>query len=409
MNTSQVALHEISLRIKYESLAKLTTELSTARTYDDVAVVLRTNLKYIFDFQSVRLLVFYDSEQIRFDVTSNASSFSHSIDEIYPIESEVINSSLTQLLDAYQLEERASDVPEVFRSAKAKFLCVYPLRTGAHHHLVLSISNKTGRAPADSDYRFLRFVSEFVMSKVSEIILKDKLEEMVIVRTEQLKEAHNELATLFYRASHDFTEPLTTLLGLTKLARLQLDNPEELPILLDHTENVIGKAQRMLNKLKLISEAESAIRGVHKINLYNVVERVTTEHSALAKSVSVHMSAIVTGEQDVAFSFDILETLLSNLVENSLIFHRKIDNAFVRISADVSSGWLTLRVEDNGQGIQYEQMKSIFDMYSRLNENSKGNGLGLYLVKKITEKLHGVVKVDSTWGEGSVFEVKVRV
>jgi signal transduction histidine kinase len=188
-----------------------------------------------------------------------------------------------------------------------------------------------------------------------------------------------------------------------------LDNPAELPVLLDHTENVIGKAQRMLSKLKLISEAESSIRGVHKISLYRVVERVTSEHVALAKSVNAHVSAIVTGEAEVAFSFDILETLLSNLVENALIFHRKIDNAFVRISADVSFGWLTMRVEDNGQGITEEQMKSIFDMYNRLNENSKGNGLGLYLVKKITEKLHGVVKVDSTWGEGSVFEVKIRV
>ena len=407
MNTSQVALHEISLRIKYESLAKLTTELSTARSYDDVAMILRINLKYIFDFQAVRLLVFYDSEQIRFDITRHSSAVTQNIGNVYPIEADVMYNNLTKLLDANQLEEKAADLPEVFRFPKATFLCVYPLRTDTQHHLVLSISNKHGRTPADSDYRFLRFVSEFVMSKVSQLILKDRLEQMVAVRTEQLNEAHKELGMLFYRASHDFTEPLTTLLGLTKLARLQLNTPEELPKLLDHTEHVIGKAQKMLTKLKLISEAESTVGSVQRVDLSELVDNVMQEHAELAKWNGVHVSAIVTGDPEIAFSFDILETLLSNLVENAIVFHRKIDNAFVRIAVNASSDGLMFRVEDNGQGIRQDQMRSIFEMYTRLNESSKGNGLGLYLVKKITETLGGTVKVESKWGEGSVFEVRV--
>lgn len=407
MNTSQVALHEISLRIKYESLAKLTTELSTARSYDDVATILRTNLKYIFDFQSVRLLVFYESEQIKFDISRHTSNVTQSIDRVYPVEAEVISNNLTRLINATQIEERAEDLPEVFRAPKAKFICLYPLRTDTRHHLLFSISNKHGRAPVDSDYRFMRFVTEFVMSKVSQLILNDRLEQMVTVRTEQLNEAHKELGMLFYRASHDFTEPLTTLLGLTKLARLQLTTPEELPHLLDHTEQVIGKAQKMLSKLKLISEAESAVNGIHTVNLYKVIERVTSQHSVTARMAGVNISTIVTGEADVPYSADVLETLLNNLVENSIIFHRKIDNAFVRISVHSSTEGLTLRVEDNGQGIQPEQIKSIFEMYNRMNESSKGNGLGLYLVKKITEKMGGSVKVESKWGEGSVFEVRV--
>lgn len=407
MNASQVALQEISLRIKYESLAKLTTELSTAYSYEDVATVLRTNLKYIFDFQAVRLLVFYDSEQIRFDITRHSSSVTQSIGEIYPVERDVISNNQTRVFGAEKLEAHANDIPEAFRFPKAMCLCVYPLRTNAQHHLVLSISNKHSRMPADSDYRFLRFVSEFVMSKVLQLILQDRLEQMVAVRTEQLNDAHKELGMLFYRASHDFTEPLTTLLGLTKLARLQLKNPEELPILLDHTELVIGKAQKMLNKLKLISEAELTVPGMQKVNLYKLVEHVMSQHSVMARRAGIHLSVVITGEAEVSFSFDILETLLNNLVENAIIFHRRVDDAFVRITVHASSENFTLRVEDNGQGIQPDQLKSVFEMYNRMNEGSKGNGLGLYLVKKITEKLGGKVTVKSVWGEGSAFEVRI--
>jgi signal transduction histidine kinase len=64
-----------------------------------------------------------------------------------------------------------------------------------------------------------------------------------------------------------------------------------------------------------------------------------------------------------------------------------------------------LEVEDNGQGIGEQYQPMIFDMYFRGNDRSKGNGLGLYIVKKAVEKLNGTVSFTSSFGQGTVFSI----
>jgi signal transduction histidine kinase len=62
-------------------------------------------------------------------------------------------------------------------------------------------------------------------------------------------------------------------------------------------------------------------------------------------------------------------------------------------------------VADNGEGIEPSTAENIFDLYTRGHINSKGNGVGLYLVKKIVGELGGQVRMRTEVGKGSVFEV----
>jgi signal transduction histidine kinase len=62
-----------------------------------------------------------------------------------------------------------------------------------------------------------------------------------------------------------------------------------------------------------------------------------------------------------------------------------------------------LIIEDNGEGIRKDLQEKIFDMFYRASENSKGSGLGLYIVKEMVEKMGGTIKVSSEWGKGSQF------
>ncbi|MCI0750209.1 MAG: HAMP domain-containing histidine kinase, partial [Flammeovirgaceae bacterium] len=58
---------------------------------------------------------------------------------------------------------------------------------------------------------------------------------------------------------------------------------------------------------------------------------------------------------------------------------------------------------DNGIGIAEEYVEKIFRMFFRANADSKGSGLGLYIVKGVVEKLKGTLSVQSTLGEGTSF------
>ncbi|MFO0505768.1 MAG: sensor histidine kinase, partial [Chryseotalea sp.] len=108
-------------------------------------------------------------------------------------------------------------------------------------------------------------------------------------------------------------------------------------------------------------------------------------------------------------SFPTLLTLiLENLIENSILFCG-MENSFVKIICYKEKGKLIVEVHDNGQGIQEEYLPKIFDMYFRANVSSRGNGLGLYIVRKAVDKLHGDLHISTVLHEGTTIKVIIPV
>ncbi len=219
MNAQDSGLQELSLRIKYESFAKLTTELGTAHSFPEVSEVLQRNLKYIFNFTHFRFLIFYNSEELFFEIDRLSSSFSYEIVNSSVAERETIERNVPLLLNEQELTTRQSEIPSFFATLETKHLCLYPLRLDANQYMLIGAANQDQKAPSDADYRFLRLTGEFLLSKLSQLILTSRLEQMVNKRTAELNKVNGDLSTLFYRTSHDFNAPLTSLLGLLNLCR----------------------------------------------------------------------------------------------------------------------------------------------------------------------------------------------
>ena len=64
-----------------------------------------------------------------------------------------------------------------------------------------------------------------------------------------------------------------------------------------------------------------------------------------------------------------------------------------------------IKIEDNGIGIPEKEKAKVFNMFYRANEQSKGSGLGLYIVKETVEKLEGTITLKSEEGQGTTFEI----
>jgi signal transduction histidine kinase len=96
--------------------------------------------------------------------------------------------------------------------------------------------------------------------------------------------------------------------------------------------------------------------------------------------------------------------IVENLVENSISFCR-YEKAFLKVRAFQLEDNVVLEVEDNGDGIDPRYHGRIFEMYFRGNERSKGNGLGLYIVKKAVEKLNGTINFTTAPDKGTVFRL----
>jgi signal transduction histidine kinase len=111
-------------------------------------------------------------------------------------------------------------------------------------------------------------------------------------------------------------------------------------------------------------------------------------------------------ELQVTGSDILLKTLVLNLMENGCKYS---DDHVVKVSLGVRLKTINLTFTDNGIGISEADLKQIFDPFFRSNSirNRDGHGIGLSLVKRITNLHKGTIKVSSELGKGSIFTVSL--
>ena len=160
----------------------------------------------------------------------------------------------------------------------------------------------------------------------------------------------------------------------------------------------------MLMKLQSISDLGSQQLVYKEIFLKELLNDTLDNFQPELNKHNIH-SLVEVDLKEAFISYPaMIRIIAENLVENVIHFCKAKDQ-FIRLSVSKQDKGMRLTVEDNGQGIDEEYQHRIFEMYFRANQNSKGNGLGLYIVKKAVEKLGGSVSFVSKLGEGSTFIV----
>jgi signal transduction histidine kinase len=233
--------------------------------------------------------------------------------------------------------------------------------------------------------------------------INKKLEGKIEERTQALSQAYKELDTFFYRSSHDFRRPLTTFLGLAEVAKVTVKDQNALE-LFEKVRDTAVNLDKMLVKLQSISDVGSQQLVFKEVFLKDIFDTVCDSFRD-----EIHRKNIKTLTeiklQDAFISYPaMVKIIIENLVENAVSFSG-VDKPYVKLKAVQTGDYLTLEIQDNGQGIGKEFHDQIFDMYYRANERSKGNGLGLYIVKKAVEKLDGSITVSSISQVGTTFTV----
>ncbi|HEY0740198.1 MAG TPA: tetratricopeptide repeat protein [Chryseosolibacter sp.] len=233
--------------------------------------------------------------------------------------------------------------------------------------------------------------------------INKKLEGKIEERTQALSQAYKELDTFFYRSSHDFRRPLTTFLGLAEVAKVTVKDHNALELFEKVRETAIN-LDKMLVKLQSISDVGSQQLVYKEVFIKDIFDTVCDSFRD-----EIHRKNIKTScefrVQDAFISYPaMVKIIIENLVENAIQFS-STEKPFIKLKAFQMGDYLTLEIQDNGQGIGKEFQDQIFDMYYRANERSKGNGLGLYIVKKAVEKLDGSITVSSIPQVGTTFTV----
>ncbi len=235
--------------------------------------------------------------------------------------------------------------------------------------------------------------------------LNEKLEQLVEERTDKLKNTLKELEIFLYHASHDLKGPVARIKGLNLLARMENNHPNSYALELMDKEGV--RMDYVLDKLAKIHAIISLEPQLSNIKLYTVIQNIIENYKDWKEYAEVNWNIEMDKSLTVMSDEATLIIILENLIENAMIFHANDPEKVktVRINAAVHQNQVNICVFDNGVGIPKNIQSKIFDMYYRGSINSRGNGLGLFLVKKGIEKLNGTINLNTEPGKFTSFQI----
>ena len=234
--------------------------------------------------------------------------------------------------------------------------------------------------------------------------LKDK-EAQLEIQNKQLKKLNSELDRFVYSVSHDLRSPIASCLGIIELAKSE-NNIEQLKEYLEMQEQSLSRLDSFIEDILNYSRNNRTDLKTEYIDLEDLFLDILAQHSMKKEYRNIQADITINTENGNEFKSDRnrLTVILGNLISNAFRYHNhQIPNSYIKIKGEISSTMTTITIEDNGIGINEKHLPNIFNMFYRANDQIKGSGLGLYLVKETTEKLQGNINVESVYGQGTKF------
>ncbi len=215
---------------------------------------------------------------------------------------------------------------------------------------------------------------------------------------------------------NEMNNPLTVIMGLSQQI---MEGPfEKKTVIRQKAETIFAEAFNLDFQLRNIFAAAELEAGEHTLSVCTVdVDELVkdTVHSfrrkAKQKAVKIlHSCGSLSQPGDTPlFRTDPekLKIILSNLISNAIEFSHK--GGKIELTVQIKGSDLNISIRDYGIGIERENEKIIFERFSQLDTGTKrkhhGHGLGLSVIKDLTEMLGGTISLTSAEGKGTVFTV----
>ncbi|MDR1949021.1 MAG: response regulator [Spirochaetaceae bacterium] len=232
----------------------------------------------------------------------------------------------------------------------------------------------------------------------------------------EAEEASRSKSAFLATMSHEIRTPLNAIIGLSEIEiqkKLPPDTHEDLEKIYNSGSGLLG----IINDILDISKIEAGS-----------FELIPVEYDTPSLiNDTIQLNIVRIGSKPINFELDPDETLPSRFRGDELrvkqILNNILSNAFkytqegkvslqIRWEAIEKDAMLCFTVADTGRGIRKEDMGKLFGEYSQLdtkaNRKIEGTGLGLSITKKLTEMMDGTITVESEYGKGSVFTVRLR-
>ncbi|MGL5749179.1 MAG: sensor histidine kinase [Paraclostridium sp.] len=190
--------------------------------------------------------------------------------------------------------------------------------------------------------------------------------------------------------SHELRTPLTSIKGWSETLGYEGIGKEELDlglgIIQDETERLIKLVEELLDFSRLSSDRIKL--QIDKVDIGQLVKSVVNQLIVKSHEKSILLEYEIKCEnlQLIQGDKNRLRQVLINLVQNSIKFTEA--KGYVRVLVNQDEEYTTIKVVDNGEGIEEQNLEKVLDKFFQENYNKAGSGLGLAISSEIV-KLHG--------------------
>lgn len=261
----------------------------------------------------------------------------------------------------------------------------------------------------DEDEKIVATVRDITERKQAELAFQNETLELEKLRTE-----------FFANISHELRTPLNIILGAIQMIVMCFQD-EDNPIDSEKIINYINiERQNCFRLLRLINNLLDSTKfdsghfelDMTNCNIVNVVEEITLSVVEYINSNNLSLTFDTNVEEKIiACDLDKIERIILNLLSNSIKFTSSGGSIFVNILD--GDEYITISIEDTGIGIPKDKLNVIFDRFRQVDKsftrNCEGSGIGLSLVKSLVEIQGGTISVESKYGYGTKFFIKLPV
>lgn len=243
---------------------------------------------------------------------------------------------------------------------------------------------------------------------IRDVTYRNRMLEMVKLRTEEARRRTEELETLIQTLAHDLKSPVVTVRGLSSLLIRKRQDAQPDPEGDQILGQIAASAQSMETFLGDFLEGLSAPHtkvAWAPLNLVTIIEKVIRQHEQeLEEGRVTVVTHLEESLPEVFGDKQQIVRVLDNLLTNAIRYMGRRSDPLIRIRCRTKTSFVLVSVTDNGIGIPPELHSKIFDRFFKCpRPDGGGSGLGLFIARKFVESHQGRIWVESQVGSGTTF------
>ena len=239
--------------------------------------------------------------------------------------------------------------------------------------------------------------------RIGTILAFEDMTEKIFIQDQLVtSEKMASLGLLSAGIAHEVNTPLT---GISSYCQIILDNPKdpENTELISRIQEQVQRANKIIRSLLDFSRQKGEQPMEVDLNLVINASIALVEHKLKQRNIRLN--------RDYQFKYQLygffsrLQQMFINLLLNAIDAITNNNDGLISISGQETNTEVSVRITDNGKGIESKYLDKIFDPFFTTKEEGKGTGLGLSIVYTIVEEHYGEIKAASKLDRGTVFTI----